>query len=88
MNLYDTGLPETGFRLAGFVILTVRFVVGEASKNCDFWMDLCLTYLLRRKLVIYLQIGLVSSLTNDLNAALIQIGMLKVKSALLGSTSC
>jgi hypothetical protein len=87
MNLYDTGLPETGFRLVGFVILTVRFVVGEASKNCDFWMDLCLTYLLRRKLVIYLQIGLVSS-TNDLNAALIQIGMLKVKSALLGSTSC
>lgn len=36
MNLYATGFPETGFSFDGLVILTVKFVIGDASKNFDF----------------------------------------------------
>lgn len=43
VNLYETGLPEIGFNFDGFIILTVKFVIGEASKNFDFCMGACLT---------------------------------------------
>lgn len=43
MNLYATGFPETGFNLDGFVIFTVRFVHGEASRYCELLRGVCLT---------------------------------------------
>ena len=43
MNLYATGFPDTGFNFEGFVILTVMFVHGEASRYCEVLMGVCLT---------------------------------------------